>query len=84
MDWSFLIKGKDSLNVTTDSRKVTPTRPTIFVALKGEHFDGNDYVTQALEQGAAWVLMDNKSVYDRLPAELPGTGYLFSRPGRRG
>ena len=68
MDWSFLIKNKESLNVTTDSRKVTPG--CIFVALKGEHFDGNDFVPQVLEQGAEWVLMDNQSVYDQLPQEL--------------
>ena len=45
MDWSFLIKNKESLHVTTDSRKVTSG--CIFVALKGEHFDGNDFVEQA-------------------------------------
>lgn len=68
MDWSFLIKNKDSITVTTDSRKVTPG--SVFVALKGEHFDGNDYVSQALEQGAEWVLMDNQNRYDHLPEEL--------------
>ena len=55
MDWSFLIKDKDALCVTTDSRKVTPG--CVFVALKGEHFDGNDFVEQAFAQGAEWVLM---------------------------
>lgn len=84
MDWSFLIKGKDSLNVTTDSRKITPACPTIFVALKGEHFDGNDYVSQALEQGAAWVLMDNKSVYDRLPADYRARVIFSPAPGGEG
>ena len=68
MDWNFLIKNKDSITVTTDSRKVTPG--SVFVALKGEHFDGNDYVSQALEQGAEWVLMDNQNRYDHLPEEL--------------
>lgn len=68
MDWSFLIKNKESINVTTDSRKVTSG--SVFVALKGEHFDGNDYVSQALEQGAEWVLMDNQNRYDHLPEEL--------------
>ena len=37
--------------VTTDSRSITPG--CIFFALKGEHFDGNAFVPQALEQGAA-------------------------------
>ena len=68
MDWNFLIRNKESLHVTTDSRKVTSG--SVFVALKGEHFDGNDYVSQALEQGAEWVLMDNQNRYDHLPEEL--------------
>ena len=54
MDWSFLIQGKDALNVTTDSRKVVPG--CVFVALKGEHFDGNDYVEQARRDGAAYII----------------------------
>ena len=54
MDWSFLIKNKESLHVTTDSRKVTSG--TIFVALKGEHFDGNDFVEQAKADGAEYII----------------------------
>lgn len=54
MNWDFLIKGKDALHVTTDSRKVTPG--CVFVALKGEHFDGNAFVEQAKAQGAEYVI----------------------------
>ena len=54
MDWSFLIKNKESIHVTTDSRKVTSG--SVFVALKGEHFDGNDFVEQARKDGAAYVI----------------------------
>jgi UDP-N-acetylmuramoyl-tripeptide--D-alanyl-D-alanine ligase len=54
MDWSFLIRNKESLCVTTDSRKVTPG--CIFVALKGEHFDGNAFVEQARRDGAAYII----------------------------
>ena len=54
MDWSFLIRNKQSIFVTTDSRKVTSG--SVFVALKGEHFDGNDFVDQAKEQGAEYVI----------------------------
>lgn len=54
MDWSFLIKDKESIFVTTDSRKVKPG--CVFVALKGEHFDGNDFVEQARREGAAYVI----------------------------
>ena len=54
MDWSFLIRNKESLHVTTDSRKVTSG--SIFVALKGEHFDGNDFVEQAKADGAEYII----------------------------
>ncbi len=54
MDWSFLIRNKQSLNVTTDSRKVTPG--SVFVALKGEHFDGNAFVDQARKDGAEYII----------------------------
>lgn len=40
-----------SRKVTTDSRTITPG--CIFFALKGETFDGNMFVEQALENGAA-------------------------------
>lgn len=42
------------MNVTTDSRKVTPG--CVFVALKGEHFDGNDFVEQAKADGAEYII----------------------------
>ena len=62
MDWSFLIAGKESLNVTTDSRKVVPG--CVFVALKGEHFDGNDFVEQARRDGAAYVICGENALRD--------------------
>ena len=64
MDWSFLTKRNDALCVTTDSRKVVPARSTVFVALKGEHFDGNDFVEQAKAQGAAYVIGGENALKD--------------------
>ena len=60
MDWKFLIAGKAAINVTTDSRKVT--QGCVFVALKGEHFDGNDYVEQAQRDGAAYVIKGDNAL----------------------
>ena len=62
MDWSFLIRNKDALNVTTDSRKVTPG--CIFVALKGEHFDGNDFVEQAKAAGAEYIISGENALQE--------------------
>ena len=50
------------MNVTTDSRKVTSG--SVFVALKGEHFDGNDFVEQAKAQGAAYVICGENALQE--------------------
>lgn len=42
--------------VTTDSRAIAAGE--LFVALRGERFDGHDYVAQAIAQGAAGALVD--------------------------
>ena len=62
MDWNFLIKNKEALQVTTDSRKVTSG--SIFVALKGEHFDGNDFVDQARKDGAEYIISGENALRD--------------------
>ncbi|HEX5577587.1 MAG TPA: UDP-N-acetylmuramoyl-tripeptide--D-alanyl-D-alanine ligase [Gemmatimonadaceae bacterium] len=41
--------------ITTDSRSVTADQ--LFIALTGENFDGHDYVAQAVEKGAAAVVV---------------------------
>ena len=57
MDWSFLIRNKDSLLVSTDTRNLPAG--CVFFALHGEHFDGNKFAKQALEQGATLAIIDN-------------------------
>ena len=47
-------------SVATDSRAVRPDG--IFVALVGERLDGHDYVGDALERGAAAVVVRSGSV----------------------
>ena len=46
--------------VTTDSRKCP--EGSIFFALKGETFDGNNYALQAIEKGCAFAVVDNPDV----------------------
>jgi len=45
-------------SVTTDSRKIEAGQ--LFIALKGENFDGNDYAVKALEAGAAYALVSDE------------------------
>lgn len=47
--------------LTTDSRKVQ--QGSIFVALKGENFNGNTFASMALEQGASMVIIDDNNYY---------------------
>lgn len=47
----------DFIDVSTDSRSIGPG--TLFVALRGEKFDGHDYVAAALEKGATAALVDH-------------------------
>ena len=61
MDWSFLIRNKDSLLVSTDTRNLPAG--CVFFALHGEHFDGNKFAQQALEQGASLAVIDDPEVY---------------------
>lgn len=53
--------------VTTDSRDVP--EGSIFFALKGESFDGNQYAEAALEKGAAYAVVDDESVIERASAK---------------
>ena len=57
MDWSFLIRNKESLLVSTDTRNLPAG--CVFFALHGEYFDGNKFAKQALEQGASLAVIDN-------------------------
>ena len=42
--------------VSTDTRKITPN--SIFFALKGENFNGNEFAEEALDKGAAFAVID--------------------------
>lgn len=45
-------------NISTDTRKIKEN--DIFFALKGANFNGNEYSLKAIEQGAAYAIVDEK------------------------
>lgn len=47
-------------SITTDTRKIKGGE--LFIALKGENFDGNDYVLKAIDLGASYAVIDCSSV----------------------
>ena len=68
MNWDFLIQNKESLLVSTDTRNLPAG--CVFFALHGEHFDGNKFALQALEQGASLVVIDDPEVLASSPDSL--------------
>ena len=48
--------------VTTDSRDCP--EGSIFIALKGESFDGNQFAAQALDKGCALAVVSDRAVFD--------------------
>lgn len=44
--------------ICTDTRKIAPN--SLFIALKGENFDANEFAQEALNKGALFVILDNK------------------------
>ncbi len=56
-------------SVCTDTRKITPG--CLFFALRGEKFDANTFVRQALEGGARYAVIDDPQ------HEIPGRTFCF-------
>ena len=50
-----------STGVSIDTRKIE--KGSFFVAIKGERFDANTFAAEALEKGASFVIIDNKTYY---------------------
>lgn len=55
-------------SVQTDTRKLKPG--DIFFALKGDNFNGNSFAKKAIEEGAAYAIIDEKEF------EIPGKTIL--------
>lgn len=51
---------KECTKVITDSRKIEPG--CMFIALKGDNFDGNKFAAAALEEGARYAVVDDPKV----------------------
>lgn len=47
-----------NLKVSTDSRNITPG--SLFIALKGDNFNGNKYAEESLQKGAKYAIVDEK------------------------
>lgn len=53
---------RESSGVTIDSRNVP--HGSVFIALRGDNFDGNAFARAALEQGANYVVIDDENYWE--------------------
>lgn len=51
---------KNAIYVSTDSR--TLKKNSIFIAIKGERFDGHKFIEQAIKNGASTIIIEKKKV----------------------
>ena len=53
--------------ISTDSRLIS--KGNLFIALKGENFDGHDFVMRALTQGATGILVHDEEKINQIPKD---------------
>ena len=53
-----IVKGIPIKNISIDTRTIK--KDSLFKAIKGDKFDGNDFVQEAFEKGASLAIADNK------------------------
>ncbi len=56
-------------HVSIDSRKIK--KGTLFIAVKGERFDGHDFVNEAVKRGAAAIVINEKKFKEISELDIP-------------
>ncbi|HEX7971172.1 MAG TPA: Mur ligase domain-containing protein, partial [Thiobacillus sp.] len=67
----------DVLRVSTDSRTIQPG--DLFIALRGEKFDGGAFAAEALRQGAVGVVLDAAQAPDIAAIRVDDTRLALGR-----
>jgi len=62
-------KLKNINSVSIDSRKIKPK--TLFIALKGERFDGHKFANDAIKNGAAAIVINKKRLNQFNDVKVP-------------
>ena len=60
---------KSVYHVSIDSRNIK--KNTLFIAIKGERFDGHDFIDEVVKKGAAAVLVSEKNFKKIKDYEIP-------------
>ena len=72
---------RDFADVVTDTRKIE--QGVLFVALKGERFNGEDFAAEALEKGAAGVIVGKDCSKENLEAAEKEQGTVLQAEDTR-
>jgi len=65
-----IAKGIPIKNISTDTRTIK--KDSLFIAIKGDKFDGNNFVEEAFEKGASMAIVDNKK-----PLKIKNTNIVY-------
>ena len=60
VNYSGVVKDIDIKNISYDSRKISTG--SIFVAVEGEKYDGNNFIDEAIKNGARVIISNEKAV----------------------
>ena len=66
--------------IVTDSRKVGAS--DLFVAIRGEAFDGHDFIEASIQKGATGILCEKDRIGE-LASRHPGVAFFGRAPGVR-
>ena len=63
LNGALIQKGVTSLfsGISTDTRTIK--KGDVFIALLGENFDGHEFIDNAINKGAAGIIISNKNIY---------------------
>lgn len=76
-----ILQGDSHLKVSRVSKDTRSLQAgDLYLALRGERFDGNEFASEAIERGASVIMLDSKEIADQLvkgfPVLLADNSYL--------
>jgi len=66
--------------IETDTRKLEPG--SVFVAIKGERFDGHDFIMEAIKKGAGAIVYSRSDITDSIHT-VPGVYFVYVEDTRK-
>lgn len=71
-DWPCALKGSTRTEISSiedDTRKITAG--ALYIARRGQTYNGKTFLTEALEKGASAIVIDDELLYDSIDLQVP-------------